>query len=210
MGTTLKNLPVKELSRLSSLKTFYFSDCGQAIDEPNLQILFEGLLSLEYLHLGRCSNLFALPDNINNLLSLSVLCLEGSSIESLPSTIKHLANLKSIELRDCKRIRSIPELPPSIMFLDATNCVSLGTVATSSSILQTGRKEYSFFFNNCVTLDEHSLNEDFVELSMKRAAYNKCRAINVCYAGSTVPEWFVYKQTRESCITIEIDPLSEA
>lgn len=204
---SLKHFPEKEVCLLRSLETLCIYNDRQAVDEPKLQVLFDGLHSLKSLHLQGCMKISTLPDNITNLVSLSELVLPGSNIESLPSGINLLPNLKSIVVSHCKRLRSLPKLPPCIVNFDANNCESLETIATSTTLTHNGEVEdYSFFFQNCVNLDEHSLNMNLVQLLGQRVDYNKCKKVEVCYSGSTIPEWVVYKKTRGRHITVDITP----
>lgn len=203
-GLTLKNLPIKELSHLKSLEELRLSGYGQVIDKPNLHILFDGLRSLKYLHLDKCSNLSTLPGNISNLSLLCELVLQGSSIESLPVRIKYLPNLKKIDLSYCKMLRFLPELPLCLTHLDARNCVSLETAFTSGIYLNE-YEDYSFLFQNCLNFVEHSFNmHSHIQLIRQRGVY--CKAFDVCYPGSNIPEWFECEQITETCITIDIAP----
>ncbi|XLR44379.1 hypothetical protein S83_029039, partial [Arachis hypogaea] len=70
---------------------------------------------LERLKLDYCSNLSLLPDNISMLSSLKDLSMCHSSVRSLPESIKHLSWLKYLNLSNCERLQSIPELPSSIL-----------------------------------------------------------------------------------------------
>ena len=58
---------------------------------------------------------------MENMESLWTLHLDGTSITKLPSSIKHLTNLSSLNLGDCKNLVSIPSIIFSFMWLENVN-----------------------------------------------------------------------------------------
>ncbi|KAI9119796.1 hypothetical protein K1719_009185 [Acacia pycnantha] len=127
LGGSLRSFQINELSCLTSLKIFSLSDFIEKIDKSKLVILFDAWRSLEELHLRHCE-VYEIPDNISALSLLKTLSLRGCEVESLTNSIKHLLQLKEIDLGDCKRLRSLPELPPSITHFYADGCTSLETL----------------------------------------------------------------------------------
>ncbi|KAI4356064.1 hypothetical protein L6164_000116 [Bauhinia variegata] len=75
---------------------------------------------------------FHLLTTFGLLNSLRVLNFSQSNVVSWPESIKHLRNLEQLCLRCCSRLRSIPELPPSIRILDVSYCISLESLFTSN------------------------------------------------------------------------------
>ncbi|XP_054780000.1 disease resistance protein RUN1-like [Prosopis cineraria] len=110
-GSRLKSLPINELCCLRSLEELCLYNCEQVIDKMKLHDLFDALRFLQKLCLDGCRNLTELPDNI-----------------------KHLLGLKVLSLKNCERLQSLPELPPSIEEIDATNCSSLETLVLTSQM----------------------------------------------------------------------------
>ncbi|XP_057455176.1 disease resistance protein RUN1-like isoform X2 [Lotus japonicus] len=218
----LENLP-NELSHLTSLKELRISNCG-VIDEENLHVLCDGLLSLKLLHLKDCYELFELPDNISALSSLRELRLDGSSVEKLPTSIKLLEKLEILTLVNCRKLEFLPELPLFIIELNAVNCTSLVAVSTFKTFaVQMKGKEKHISFMNAMKLNESTLLQimEDVMFTMKSAEMqniyvNKFRlnvdnfipnSVVVCLPGSSVPSGsgqgsFAYR-TRGSSITIE-------
>ncbi|XP_057423650.1 disease resistance-like protein DSC1 isoform X2 [Lotus japonicus] len=80
------------------------------------------LLLDDYCNFGKLFN------NINLFQSLRRLSLDGCNVETLPASIKCLSRLQHLLVNDCKRLRSIPELPPSLRYSFVRNCTSLETV----------------------------------------------------------------------------------
>ncbi|KAK4270792.1 hypothetical protein QN277_019562 [Acacia crassicarpa] len=170
------------------------------INESRCLRSFEELSFSYFRQMNRSSDYF----------SLSYLNMNESSIDSSPASIKNIPFLKTICLRNCRRLRSIPERPQSVMHLDATTCTSLKTVLTitASRPQQKGILSYCFSFVNCLKLDDHSLfnimHNDY--LSLKRAVHNNFKASVFCYLSSRVPKWFEFKQATEASITMPFSP----
>ncbi|KAK7349265.1 hypothetical protein VNO77_06498 [Canavalia gladiata] len=219
---SLKNLPNK-LSYMPSLKDLSLANCKH-LDTSNLHILLDASKSVQRLCLNYC-HIFELPDNINVLSWLYELRLDGSSVENLPASIKHLSGLQVLSLRDCRRLRSLPELPPSVKKLDACNCISLETVFTITTFRLLKRNDNKrILFQNCVKLDERSVYGimEYAHFTMKQAAYgnvlirdkipicgpNDYNRGAFCLPGSRVPDWFKY-QTTEASITVEFSSSSD-
>ncbi|XP_028807414.1 disease resistance-like protein DSC1 [Neltuma alba] len=206
--SSLMNFSTEQLCYLRSLKELTLLDCGLVIDKLKLHKLFDALCSLVDFYLAGCGNLYELPDNINSLSSLYLLGLAGNNVEYLPSGVKHLLKLDYIYLTNCRRLRSLPGLPPFTRYVKATNCSSLDVAfpLTTSRPLRKYLVE-SLFLENCLKLRAHSLSciEEYAYLSLKRAAYlNRPGAF--CYPGRKIPEWVRYNQATKasSFITLEL------
>ncbi|KAI9101468.1 hypothetical protein K1719_023950 [Acacia pycnantha] len=199
----LKNIPVSEFYGLRSLKDLSLCDCGEIIDGSKLHILFDALQSLISFH------------------------LDGSCIiVELPSNIKHLSKLEFLSLMNCKSLQSLPELPPSIKELDATNCTSLKTLILTShtefpllplQIMQQNIKPSSSirYLRNLIRLilsdcnvGNHSLSHimAFAYFCLKRGVHRN-QMVDVCYPGREVPDCFVHNRMTTKApnfITIEL------
>ncbi|CAH8256637.1 unnamed protein product [Arabidopsis lyrata] len=106
----LKNLKRMDLSYSRNLKEL-----------PNLSMA----TSLEKLKLSGCSSLVELPSSIGNSTNLSTFKLDGFSLVELPSYVGNLTNLQELSLSGCSRLVSLPQLPDSLLRLNANNCESL-------------------------------------------------------------------------------------
>lgn len=213
-GTAITELP-SPIGHQFKLEELYLNDCTSL---KNIQInFFNGLHSLKELQLNDCGNIFQVLDHISMLSSLNNLSIEGITVESLPTSIKHLQNLQYLRLNKCTRLRSLPQLPPSLISLDAIDCSSLKTVQFASENHvkpSNGGRIYSLTsFLNCVGLDEHSikvilayvlllLNKLMIERYDSIYPYNYYQA-EVKFPGNKVPEWFKYKSTQAS-ITVDL------
>lgn len=214
---SLNSLP-NRIANLRSLRHLHIHGCTQ-LDATNLHILVSGLESLETLKLQECRSLVEIPDNISILSSLRQLLLVGTDIERFPVSIKHLSNLEKLDIRDCKRLHCLPELPLSLKELHATNCSSLETVMftwkdAAADLLQLQAHKIHTQFQNCFKLDGPSLSAIGVNahVNMKKLAYDNLSTIgskfldgpaDVIYPGSNVPEWFKYRTTQAS-VTVDL------
>ncbi|CAL5380260.1 unnamed protein product [Camellia sinensis] len=70
-----------------------------------------------------------IPRDLNTLSSLQSLHLHRNPICSLPGSLKGLTRLIVLNLADCTRLQSLPELPLSLYSLDLSGCRSLEMVA---------------------------------------------------------------------------------
>lgn len=83
---------------------------------------FTALSSLQTLHLSDCNLLEgAIPFDIGSLFSFEAIDLSGNNFVSLPSSINQLLRFKILCLERCRRLKSLPELPPEIVFVGAGN-----------------------------------------------------------------------------------------
>jgi hypothetical protein len=85
-------------------------------DDGSSSIAFPALV---YLSLRGCTGL-AKPEfilmTLDRFSSLQYLELSGTDIVRLPACIKRFVRLRRLCVRDCMRLKEIPELPPNIEF----------------------------------------------------------------------------------------------
>ncbi|KAF8102892.1 hypothetical protein N665_0190s0013 [Sinapis alba] len=88
-----------------------------------------------------------IPEDICWLASVMRLDLGGNSFSQIPKSIKEFCKLHSLRLRHCKNLKSLPELPRSLVVLNAHGCVSLKSFPTS---FEQFPRHYTF--SNCFNL----------------------------------------------------------
>ncbi|KAL6315336.1 hypothetical protein AAG906_000437 [Vitis piasezkii] len=209
--TKLEKFP-ENLMGLQCLKRLYAS--GTAIEE--LPSSFEHLQGLQCLKLARWDSLVSLPESICNLSSLRTLdvsfctklekfpenlrslqCLKHlyasglnlsmDCFRSIPAGIIQLSKLRILELSHCQGLLQVPELPPSLRYVDVHSCTCLETLSSLSS--QLGLSLFKCF---------KSMIEEF-----ECGSYWK-KAIRVVISGNNgIPEW-ISQQKKGSQITIEL------
>ncbi|QHO09463.1 TMV resistance protein N [Arachis hypogaea] len=228
-----KSLQKLDVSGCSSLKEFSVSS-----EELTSLNLYGTIIEMLQSSIGRLNKLVkfhltnmrleTLPDELCLLGSLEELNLEGcKQLIELPYNLKALSQLQDVNLIDCCSLGSLPELPPSIIHLSATNCTSLEKVFNAKTVFSLNL--ISISFENCERLDENSFVE-YVHHTMMGVAirdlsngmlqnkysdpysgdnnwdpiYHTKSNGQVFYPGSEVPSWFKY-QTRESSVTVDLD-----
>ncbi|XP_023643317.1 disease resistance protein ADR2-like [Capsella rubella] len=185
---------IPTLINLESIKYFYIDNCPRLRIFPemptnimNLSIKTTGVeeLPVSFRH---CSHLTKVEisenENLKNFsthlpTSVTELNFRDSQIERIADCIKGLHNLKILNISDCKRLESLPELPHSLRELFASNCESLKRVSVPLTI-----PEADLYFGSCFRLGRQA----------KRAIIQR-----LCFKGFTllpeieVPEEFDYR-----------------
>ncbi|RID78193.1 hypothetical protein BRARA_A01042 [Brassica rapa] len=105
-----------------------------------------GLYALVSLFLCN-AYLVDIPEDICWLASVMRLDLGGNSFSQIPKSIKEFRKLHSLRLRHCKNLKSLPELPRSLVTLNAHGCLSLKSFPTSFE-----QFPRHFTFSNCFNL----------------------------------------------------------
>lgn len=141
-GNDFKNLP-SNITILPRLRTLWLRNCGKLEELPelaqvqsltlsncrNLRSLVKrsdsGSYCLLELSLDNCNNVESLSDQLSQFNKLTYLDLSSHDFETLPSSISDLTSLVTLCLNNCKKLKSVEEVPPSLQFLDAQGCDSL-------------------------------------------------------------------------------------
>ncbi|XP_052110454.1 disease resistance protein RPV1 isoform X2 [Arachis duranensis] len=205
LGGCVSLRQLRSYIHLSSLRSLSLVGCVRLQDFSVTSENLEGL-NLELTGIQQ------LPTSFGRQSKLETLHLGLSDIQSIPETIKNLTRFKYLSIRYCWNLRDLPELPPSLEYLDATGCTSLKTVLfPSSAALQLKENRKSILFWNCLKLDQHSLGaiELNARINLMKFAYqhlsslthdyykdNDNEAIYV-YPGSNVPKWLEYRTSHD-------------
>ncbi|TYI03290.1 hypothetical protein ES332_A11G327800v1 [Gossypium tomentosum] len=137
----------------------------------------DNLIGLKDLRLNNCENLFTAiggrpvkQKHLHVLSSLKKLDLSESNLENLPTTIKHFPLLEELILRKCKKLKSLPEFPPSLEYLDAHDCTSLEDVSSIKMLFEQALfyqdidadegPSLKLMFTNCFKLGEKGVGND--------------------------------------------------
>lgn len=119
---------------------------------PNSIVLpssLQGLNSLRTLRLNNCNlSNNTIPKDIGSLISLMELDLRDNSFHSLPSSISGLSKLQTLCLDNCSELKCIPNLPPLLNSLYASNCTSLERTSDFSNV----KRMQTLSVSNCPNL----------------------------------------------------------
>ena len=147
------------LSGLSSLTKFFSSPTIPL----GLPASFSGLSSLTNLNLSDCNLLSegVSPIDLTSLPSLEELNLSRNNFITVPTGLSGLSRLKILKLTGCINLKSLPELPASIIWLIANDCTSLETFSCSlAGYARAGYRSFDFEFCNCPRLMGNDLNDN--------------------------------------------------
>ncbi|XP_050209708.2 disease resistance protein RUN1-like [Mercurialis annua] len=166
----LKELP-ENLGALESLKRLYASKSGIKRIPPSINGLtklvefecdgceglvltpFTGLSSLVHLSLQDCG-MIEFPSNISSLISLRALTLNGNNLEMLSTSFKKLSKLQYLDLRNCKRLKCLYDLPSALEYLLLNNCTLL-ELLPSSVTKGNMTSLWCLDATNCANLDQN-------------------------------------------------------
>lgn len=186
----LASLEWFEISGCSRLKTFpdistninNFSLSDTSVEEVPASIRHWSQLSHFYIsYSGNIKSVTHFP------VGIEVLDLSSTDIEMIPDCIKDLLGLKRLLLFQCRRLRSLPELPGLLDLLMAEDCDSLERV---TSPLNTRYAQLNF--TNCFKLGEEARRVIIQRLSLVALA---------CLPGNVIPSEFNHR-ARGSSLTI--------
>ncbi|XP_059429295.1 disease resistance protein RUN1-like [Corylus avellana] len=123
--TAIREVPSSFL-QLKNLRHLCLRGCKGLLPTSLLFTSFSDLCHLTTLDLSYCDLPDgAIPNDLGSLSSLQILDLRGNKFEHIPESISQLSKLKIIYLSGCSRLRSLPKLPPSVLFLQSDDCTSL-------------------------------------------------------------------------------------
>ncbi|XP_021800119.1 disease resistance protein RML1A-like, partial [Prunus avium] len=131
---------MKKLSQLFAVKSWQ-SIRSWVLPRKNLQLTSASLPQcLKRLNMAYC-NLSEIPNDLSSLSSLEDLNLSGNPFLSLSGNMNGLRKLQILLLDFCTNLEMIPELPPSVVILQAHYCTSLKRVLLNlPNMLETIRR----------------------------------------------------------------------
>ena len=122
-GTSIKELP-SSIEGLTALTFLTFKDCKNLVCLPSPICCLKLLECLDLFGFSNCDNL---PMNLGNLKCLEELCLSGTTIKELPSSIESLTAVTLLALKDCKNLVYLPITICSVKLLeclDLSGCLN--------------------------------------------------------------------------------------
>ncbi|KAG5020608.1 hypothetical protein JHK87_016463 [Glycine soja] len=144
------------------------------------------------LDLSFC-NLVEIPDAIGVMSCLQWLDLSGNNFATLPN-LKKLSKLVCLKLQHCKLLKSLPELPSLIDFLDDESYLATG---------QTG-----LYMFNCPELVDRERCTDmaFSWMIQNLQVYLFYAGVQSVSPGSEIPRWF-NNEHEGNCVSLDASPV---
>lgn len=155
---------------LKFLERFTVTGCLKLKRLPPVSVILCPLISVD---LSDCQLLEEIPDGLTGLTSLQRLNLSGTMIQTINPTIKQASGLKYLNISNCKRLQSLPQLP-CLPILVANACLTLKTVSyPMAASTQYLNQKHSFC--GSINLDENTRSN-----MMDDARLRIARMANVC------------------------------
>ncbi|KAL5563693.1 hypothetical protein UlMin_033440 [Ulmus minor] len=227
----IEQLCSSSIDHLSSLVHLELSDLKMLESFPNIL----HMKSVRHLTLRRCLKLKIFPEisephecllylwlsataikeipwSIENLLNLNTLTLTVcKELEFLPKSICKLHHLKVLTISNCSKLKSLPELPSSIQCIEASGCMSLEEISSSTSSKKQGWDYTARFccciFGNCWKLDMNArinvmayAQSIIFQRNISKGFYLD---MGIYWAGHETPIWFSH-HSENSSISIEL------
>ncbi|WCJ36851.1 Disease resistance protein (TIR-NBS-LRR class) family [Euphorbia peplus] len=209
----LKTLP-RSICQLIRLQELYLNHCKNLSKLPPLS----GFASLRDLVLSY-TGIIKIPSTLGQLSSLQVLLLKSDNFMRMPECINQLFRLEILDISCCKRLKSLPELPPRIRTILAHNCTALRTVSNPFIQLQESTEQpqpekFGFTLANCVSLEKDAcgyiLESTFLKIQCLATELQEHSTRDedilvspvVCFPGSEVPWCFGYQNIGASIVTL--------
>ncbi|XP_050227932.1 disease resistance-like protein DSC1 [Mercurialis annua] len=164
----IKTLP-SSINQLSQLIDLSCDGC-KGLELPSFT---NGLSRLSCFSLKNCG-LLEISNSFSSLVSLARLYLAGNNLEELPTDcLEKLPRLRKLDLRDCRRLRHLSDIPSALEHVVVRNCESLKSISFS-------QKNMDFLMSidaaNCGNLDLNACTEiiDDVLLSDRPIVASHC------------------------------------
>ena len=103
-GSAINEVSISEC--LSGIDSLCLRNCKSL---ESLPIDIYKLKSLTTLSCSGCSKLQNFPEIMEDMRNLRELCLDGTTLKELPSSIQHLQGLQYLNLENCKNLVNIPD-----------------------------------------------------------------------------------------------------
>ncbi|KAJ8769922.1 hypothetical protein K2173_009004 [Erythroxylum novogranatense] len=220
-GLKLNHVP-SSVTSLNSLRSFRLTLGEKLVWSMPPLSFFSSMKQLILVN----GNLWKFPEDLSFLCSLEELFLGGNDMEEISSSIKQLSQLKVLFVSACARLQSLPELPPSLVLLQARDCESLKTISTLSQLTRESENLHCIFNmadcfmldgNECEVIINEVVRSQRFAYEMKHQKGNINLAFSppasefvaelpyfaVCYPGTRIPECFLY-QSRGNSIKVQL------
>eukprot|EP00257_Ricinus_communis_P022073 XP_015581708.1 disease resistance-like protein DSC1 [Ricinus communis] len=154
ISSGIRSLPLS-VNQLMQLRYLNCSRCKGLLLPP-----LTDLPCLKRVRLSDC-RMLEFPESLCSLETVEELYLDGNDFEIIPASIKGLSGLSLLDIRNCKRLKYLQELPSSLDDLYARNCTSLESVSTSFLLTAVTERRWLGIidFSNCINLNEEACSK---------------------------------------------------
>ncbi|XP_071732007.1 disease resistance protein Roq1-like isoform X2 [Rutidosis leptorrhynchoides] len=170
---------------LSSLLTQFFHPVTLVL--PSLS----SLVSLTVLDVSHCNISSSNLCNLESLRSLEELDISGNDFSNIDANFSWLTRLSCLRLIGCKNLQVLPELPSTIVNLDAQSCVSLHELPKLSTVYNAGRAVFDF--KNCPKVAEKQTIDSLLTALLPQGRFDVFEEVHIFLPGSRTPSWFCDK-----------------
>ncbi|XP_017974525.1 PREDICTED: LOW QUALITY PROTEIN: disease resistance protein RPP4 [Theobroma cacao] len=208
-GTGIEEVP-DSVEHLLQLRELHMG--GSKVENVSSNIYKLGSLRTLNLYYCPIAEFPEVPRNLSSLILLE-LGMDGSRIQKLPSSI--VRSLQILTVINCKYLKSLPELPPSLGSIPANGCISLEEVSFADHHQTRFDRSYQLNnFGHCFNLNHNAINNIVANgmLRIQRLAMQLAREfprgpgqVACHFPGSEIPERFEH-QSPNSSIIIKLDP----
>ncbi|CAH8257983.1 unnamed protein product [Arabidopsis lyrata] len=177
-------IKLKTFPELTELQTLKLSGCSnlESLLELPCAVQDEGRFRLLELELDNCKNLQALSEQLSRFTNLIHLDLSSHDFDAIPESIKELSSLETMCLNNCKKLKSVEELPQSLKHLYAHGCDSLENVSLSRN-----HSIKHLDLSHCFGLQQ---DEQLITLFLNDKCSQEVSQRFLCLPGNEVPRNF--------------------
>ncbi|GJS42789.1 NB-ARC domains-containing protein [Tanacetum coccineum] len=162
---------------------------------PPRSVSLAGLQMLKSLNLSYC-NFVQIPESIGGLSCLENLDLEGNNFTSLPGSLSQLSHLSYLFVNGCKKLEVLPELPPSLKAIGASDCTSLRELLGSSKDPFSISNRHGGHFDNCPNLFKNITIDSGGSISKTECLDSSINSQGFIHQFSTFLEYLGFRTNR--------------
>ncbi|KAF2609289.1 hypothetical protein F2Q68_00045598, partial [Brassica cretica] len=214
LPTSMKNLSKLKHARLSNcvklealpglteLQSLNLSGCSslESLLEPPHSVQEVTTYSLLELEIDNCTQVKSFSHQLSHFTRLTYLNLSSNDFESIPESITELTSLGTLCLNNCKKLKSVEDLPQSLEHLYAHGCDSLENVTLSPN-----HSIKHLDLSHCFSLQQdEQLITQFLNNGYSEEVCSVQRSI--CLPGARIPRYFENQSSGRST-TIGLSPI---
>ncbi|KAL0806523.1 hypothetical protein Bca101_099015 [Brassica carinata] len=210
LPTSMKNLSKLKHARLSNcvrlealpelaeLQSLNLSGCSslKSLLEPPQSVQEVTTYSLLELEIDNCTEVKSFSHQLSHFTRLKYLNLSSNDFESIPESITELTSLGTLHLNNCKKLKSVEDLPQSVEHLYAHGCDSLENVTLSPN-----HSIKHLDLSHCFSLQQ---DEQLITQFLTEEVSSVQRSI--CLPGARIPRYFENQSSGRST-TISLSPI---